>query len=97
MATLFGDERSGLGARIVAQAQHCEAAEVDVLPKHGLVVVSPVHLDIPDAAVVTLVELDIDAVLVLQDAVEFVIPFFEAIVRAVEAESLDRVAGLVDH
>src|SRR6476620_6745573 len=72
---LFREERGRLGRRIVAQTQHVEAAEVDVLPEHGLVVVGPVHLDVPDAALVGLVELDIGGVLILQHAFEFVITF----------------------
>src|SRR5262249_17994949 len=53
-ATSLRDERRRLGAGVVAQAQHVEPAEVDVLPQHRLVVVRPVDADVPDAALVGL-------------------------------------------
>jgi hypothetical protein len=93
---LFGDERGGLGAGIVAQPQRGELAEVDVLPEHRLVIVLPVDADVPDAALVVIVELDIGAGLVLQNLVELVVPFVQTIVRRVEAQEFDGIAGLVD-
>ena len=55
----FRDKGRGLGAGVVAQAQHVELAEIDVLPEHRFVVIRPVHLDIPDAAFVVFIEFDI--------------------------------------
>src|SRR3984957_6447205 len=93
----FRYERCCLGPGIVTESERGELAQIDVLPEHGLIVIFPLHFDVPNAAIIFIIEFHISALLVLQSAFELVIPLIETVIRPGEPEKFNFVAGLVDH
>jgi hypothetical protein len=89
-------ERCRLGPGVITQSEHIKFAQIDILPEYRFVVIGPVDLDVPDATIVVIIELYINACLVLQGLAEFVVPFVKAVIRPIEPQKLDGIAGLVD-
>src|SRR5262249_50278819 len=74
VATSLCDGGRGVGGAIVLQRQGVDRAEVDVLPDDARIAgIGPFDLEIPLAAFVGVVELDVDALAVGHNLAEFVV------------------------